>query len=161
MARKKKENVNGVRKETPTHLIVNEIVNVSHDRNRKDVGTLKNAIQHAESVVIPNRYRLIDLYHDMLSLDGHLGGIVEKRTKAVTNKKVIFKDKKGIKIDHLDELINSKEFERFVEIMDEEPEVDEGYVTLVNAKLDENGEIVELHCPYDPESRGGNRAQSR
>lgn len=116
MARKKKENVNGVRKETPTHLIVNEIVNVSHDRNRKDVGTLKNAIQHAESVVIPNRYRLIDLYHDMLSLDGHLGGIVEKRTKAVINKKIIFKDKKGIKIDHLDELINSKEFERFVEI---------------------------------------------
>ena len=32
---------------------------------------------------------------------------------------------------------------RIFEIMDEEPESDEGYVTLVNAKRDENGEIVE------------------
>ena len=35
--------------------------------------------------------------------------------------------------------------ERIFELMDQEPEVDEGYVTLVNAKLDENGNITE--CP--------------
>lgn len=35
--------------------------------------------------------------------------------------------------------------ERIFELMDEEPEVDQGYVTLVNAKLDKNGEIQE--CP--------------
>ena len=33
-------------------------------------------------------------------------------------------------------------FKRFCEIMDEEPETDEGYVTLVHAKKDENGEFV-------------------
>ena len=33
--------------------------------------------------------------------------------------------------------------ERVFELMDEEPEADNGYVTLVNAKLDENGEITE------------------
>ncbi len=33
--------------------------------------------------------------------------------------------------------------ERVFEMMDEEPEVDEGYVTLVNAKIDENGNITE------------------
>ena len=33
--------------------------------------------------------------------------------------------------------------ERVFELMDQEPEVDEGYVTLVNAKLDENGNITE------------------
>ena len=33
--------------------------------------------------------------------------------------------------------------ERVFELMDEEPEVDEGYVTLVNAKIDENGNITE------------------
>ncbi len=33
--------------------------------------------------------------------------------------------------------------ERIFELMDEEPEVDEGYVTLVNAKKDENGNLVE------------------
>lgn len=32
--------------------------------------------------------------------------------------------------------------ERVFELMDEKPETDEGYVTLVNAKFDENGEIV-------------------
>ena len=35
--------------------------------------------------------------------------------------------------------------ERIFELMDQEPEVDEGYVTLVNAKKDENGNIIE--CP--------------
>ena len=33
--------------------------------------------------------------------------------------------------------------ERVFELMDVEPEVDEGYVTLVNAKIDENGSITE------------------
>ena len=33
--------------------------------------------------------------------------------------------------------------ERVFELMDEEPEVDNGYVTLVNAKEDENGNLVE------------------
>ena len=33
--------------------------------------------------------------------------------------------------------------ERIFELMDEEPEVDEGYVTLVNANIDENGNITE------------------
>ena len=32
---------------------------------------------------------------------------------------------------------------RIFKLMDEEPEVDEGYVTLVNAKYDENGELTE------------------
>ena len=33
--------------------------------------------------------------------------------------------------------------ERVFELMDEQPEVDEGYVTLVNARIDENGNITE------------------
>ena len=33
--------------------------------------------------------------------------------------------------------------ERIFDLMDEEPEVDEGYVTLVNAKRDENGDLTE------------------
>ncbi len=34
--------------------------------------------------------------------------------------------------------------ERIFEMMDAEPEQDEGYVTLVNAKIDENGQITEV-----------------
>ncbi len=33
--------------------------------------------------------------------------------------------------------------ERIFELMDQEPEVDDGYVTLVNAKIDENGNVAE------------------
>ena len=33
--------------------------------------------------------------------------------------------------------------ERIFELMDEVPEVDNGYVTLVNAHIDENGTITE------------------
>ena len=36
--------------------------------------------------------------------------------------------------------------ERIFELMDEEPEADEGYVTLVNAHIDENGNITESEC---------------
>ncbi len=35
--------------------------------------------------------------------------------------------------------------ERIFELMDEEPETDNGYVTLVNAKIDENGNITETN----------------
>ncbi len=34
--------------------------------------------------------------------------------------------------------------ERIFDLMDEEPEADEGYVTLVNAEIDENGQITEV-----------------
>ena len=34
--------------------------------------------------------------------------------------------------------------ERIFELMDEKPEIDNGYVTLVNAKFDENNELVEV-----------------
>jgi ATP-binding cassette subfamily B protein len=33
--------------------------------------------------------------------------------------------------------------DRIFKLLDEKPEVDEGYVTLVNAKVDENGELIE------------------
>ena len=65
-------------------VIIQEIKLVAPDRNRKDVGKLKSAIERAESIQLPNRYRLYDLYHDVVTIDGHLSGLLEKRTKAVT-----------------------------------------------------------------------------
>jgi len=35
------------------------------------------------------------------------------------------------------------------------------YITCVDVVEDDNGEIVELHCTYDPESRGGGTADNR
>ena len=96
-------------------VIVQQIVQVAPDRQRKDVGTLKQAIERAESVHLPNRYRLYDLYNDVISLDGHLSGLLEKRTKAVVNKRIIFIDSQGKKVDAMDGLIGSTEFEQLIE----------------------------------------------
>jgi len=119
MAKKKENKQAGVEKKQPNMegLIVQDFRFVSPDRNRKDVGMLKTAIERAESVTIPNRYKLIDLYHDVVTIDGHLSGLLEKRTKAVTNKGIVFYDSSGKKVDQMDTLIKSQRFERLVEIL--------------------------------------------
>lgn len=96
-------------------LVVQQITMVAPDRQRKDVGTLKQALERAESVQLPNRYKLYDLYRDVLSLDGHLSGLLEKRTKAVVNKRLVFLDRTGTKVDAMDNLIGSTEFEQLIE----------------------------------------------
>lgn len=98
-------------------LLFPEITYVQPDRNRKDVGMLKQAVLSAENVYSPNRVRLYDLYHDIVTIDGHLSGILEKRTKSVTNKRMVFADAEGRKVDELDALIGSREFERLLELI--------------------------------------------
>ena len=98
-------------------LIVPEITYVAPDRNRKDIAHLKQAILSAESIYAANRVRLYDLYHDLVTIDGHLSGILEKRTKSVTNKKMVFVDAEGRKVDALDALIGSQDFECLIELI--------------------------------------------
>ncbi|MBR3648266.1 MAG: DUF935 family protein [Paludibacteraceae bacterium] len=112
----RKDKKTSVQKEDKPSIIVQEIKLVSPDRNRKDVGNLKQAIERAESVELPNRYKLMDLYHDVVTIDGHLSGLLEKRTKAVTNKRLTFIDASGKKVDEMDKLIKSPKFERLLEI---------------------------------------------
>jgi hypothetical protein len=90
--------------------VVHEMTFVSPDRNRKDAGMLKAAIQAAESIFIPNRYRLYDIYHDMITIDGHLSGLIEKRINAVLNKNLKYSDSRGKKVDAFDDLIYSEKF---------------------------------------------------
>lgn len=91
-------------------IVVNDITQVAPNRNRKDVGTLKSAIERAESIYTPNRAQLYDLYHDVTTIDGHLSGILEKRSAAVTNKNLMFVDKSRKKVDVMDDLIESERF---------------------------------------------------
>lgn len=97
-------------------VIVSEMTQVAPDRNRKDVGKLKQAILSAERIQTPNRSKLYDLYHDMVTIDGHLAGVLDKRTSSVTNKELRFVDAAGKKVDAMDALINSRKFERLVEL---------------------------------------------
>ncbi|WP_151199715.1 hypothetical protein, partial [Flavobacterium psychrophilum] len=70
------------------NIIINDLTLVSPDRSHKDIQTLKTNVLSAESVYFPNRVGLYDLYHDVVSMDGYLKGILEKRIKTVLNKKL-------------------------------------------------------------------------
>ena len=113
---KKKNNTVSVEDGQKADVKVIDLRLVAPDRNRKDVGKLKAAIERAESITLPNRYKLMDLYHDVVTIDGHLDGILEKRTKSVTNKRLRFLNKDGKKVDEFDALIKSGKFKRLLEI---------------------------------------------
>ena len=107
--KKRKNTDQQVKKEQPV-LVVNDMTFVSPDRNRKDVGKLKAAIERAESITTPNRARLYDLYHDIVTIDAHLSGVLQKRTDSVLNKKLAYYNADGQKVDAMDTLIGSERF---------------------------------------------------
>lgn len=90
------------------NIVIHDLTLVSTDRSRKDVGSLKNAIEAAEFIHYPNRVMLYDIYQDILSLDGHLSGIVEKRINTALNKKVRFKRADGEYDGDLATLLNGQ-----------------------------------------------------
>jgi hypothetical protein len=94
-------------KKEPT-IVVQDLRLVAANRSPKDIGKLKEAIVNAEAISYPNRVLLYDLYHDVVSLDGHLQGIIEKRIDSVLNKELKFKDKSGKENEALTELMDSK-----------------------------------------------------
>lgn len=91
---------------TTAPFIINDLTLISPDRSSKDIGKLKESIETAESIYFPNRVQLYDLYHDVLSLDGFLRGIIQKRIDSVLNKKIQFTKKEGKKDDDLTDFIN-------------------------------------------------------
>lgn len=140
-----------VQRNNAQHLVVQEIKLVSPDRNRKDAGKLKNAIELSESAFVPNRYKLLDLYHDVVTIDGHLSGLLDKRTKAVTNKRMVFMDKSGQKVDAMDDLIGSSKFERLLEVIMERKYYGTCAVEFIVGKAFDYNEIDRRHIR--PESR--------
>ena len=140
-----------VQRNNAQHLVVQEIKLVSPDRNRKDAGKLKNAIELSESAFVPNRYKLLDLYHDVVTIDGHLSGLLDKRTKAVTNKRMVFMDKSGQKVDAMDDLIGSSKFERLLEVIMERKYYGTCAVEFIVGKAFDYSEIDRRHIR--PESR--------
>jgi hypothetical protein len=96
-------------KTKPTEpFIIHDLTLVAPDRNSKDIGRLKESVISAESIYFPNRVLLYDLYHDVLSMDGFLRGIIEKRINSVLNKKLKFTKKDGKQNDDLTDLIKSQ-----------------------------------------------------
>lgn len=89
-------------------IIIQEINLVSPDRSRKDIQSLKSSVIAAESIQYPNRVQLYDLYHDVVSMDGFLRGIINKRIDSVLNKKLKFLDKEGNENAVVTKLMRSK-----------------------------------------------------
>ena len=112
---KKQDSEQATTKATP-NIIVNKITSIAPNRQAKDVGSLKSAIINAESRIVPNRAQLYDLYNDVVSLDGRLSGLLEKRTAFVVNKSLKFV-RDGIKVEELDELINSEKFNSLLSML--------------------------------------------
>lgn len=94
-------------KKDPT-IVIQDLTLVAADRSPKDIGKLKTAIINAEAIHYPNRSQLYDLYHDVVSLDGHLQGLIQKRIDSVLNKELKFMDKSGKENEALTELMDSK-----------------------------------------------------
>ncbi|MES2238871.1 MAG: DUF935 family protein [Bacteroidota bacterium] len=92
----------------PEAYVVHDLTLVAPDRGSKDIGKLKESVISAESVYFPNRVLLYDLYHDILSMDGFLRGIIQKRIDAVNNKKIKFIQKDGKENEELTDLINGQ-----------------------------------------------------
>lgn len=101
------------KKEEPK-LIVQDIRVQSVDRSRKDIQNFKMALVGAESITLPNRVKLYDLYSHIL-LDGHLSGIINKRIDKVLNKPVYFQDKDGKRVEAFDDLVKSAKFRKIME----------------------------------------------
>lgn len=97
--------------------IIHDLTLVSPDRSSKDIGKLKESVVTAESVYYPNRVMLYDLYHDILSMDGFLRGIIEKRINSVLNKKIKFTQKDGKQGDDLTDLIKSEKGRDLITLM--------------------------------------------
>lgn len=98
-------------------VIVNDLTLVAPDRSRKDIATLKSALERAESIQLPNRAKLYNLYDDIVSLDGHLGGIIDKRIKSACNKQIYAEDASGKRADAFDDLLKSLRFKDFKKII--------------------------------------------
>lgn len=93
---------------TPEAFVIHDLTLVAPDRQSKDIGKLKEAVIGAESVYFPNRVALYDLYHDILSMDGFLRGIISKRIDTVNNKKIKFIQADGKENEDLTKLINGQ-----------------------------------------------------
>ena len=88
--------------------IIQKIEVTQIKRGAQDISKWRNAIQSAESITMPRRILLYDLYEEIL-VDGHLTAVIEKRKLAVTNTPVVFVEK-GVVHDEITELTSTEDF---------------------------------------------------
>lgn len=78
-----------------------------------DIRRYMAGLQSASAIDFYNRAELYDIYHSVLTTDGHLGGIVDKRLSAVARERFEFQ-RDGKPVDEVNEQIRSPWFRRFI-----------------------------------------------
>lgn len=94
-----------------TKIVINELQLRQAVRGILGIEGWRSAIAGADSRYNPNRTRLYDIYTDIM-LDGHLSGIVSKRTDAVLNKPLFYKSADGNVVEPMNQFIRSWEFRK-------------------------------------------------
>ena len=71
------------------------------------------SLQSASAIDFYNRSELYDIYHSIITTDGHLSGIINKRLSAVARERFEFQ-RNGKPVDEVNEQIKSPWFRAFV-----------------------------------------------
>jgi phage gp29-like protein len=83
------------------------------DRTAKDLASLKTALSAAERSELRSRYMLYDIYKENIDFDGHLRGLLRKRTDSILKNDIIVE--RGGKLDEeLTGWLNSGKFNQFI-----------------------------------------------
>lgn len=78
-----------------------------------DIRRYMDGLQSASAIDFYNRSQLYDMYHSVITTDGHLKGIINKRLSAVARERFEFQ-RDGKAVDEINEQIRSPWFRRFV-----------------------------------------------
>ena len=78
-----------------------------------NIGRYMASIQSASAIDFYNRTELYDIYHSIITTDGHLSGIIDKRLSAVARERFEFQ-RGGKPVDEVNEQIKSPWFRSFI-----------------------------------------------
>ena len=96
------------RKANTAPAIIQKIEVTQIRRGTQDINSWRNALKSAESINMPRRVQLYDLYEEIL-LDGHLTAVIEKRKLSVTNTPLVFIENGQVN-QEISELTSTEDF---------------------------------------------------
>ena len=111
-AAKKTITQGGITQLTPTQQNLTVILQ-SPELFHFDIRRYMDSLQSASAIDFYNRTQLYDIYHSVITTDGHLSGIINKRLSAVSRERFEFQ-RDGKPVDEINAQIRSPWFRRFV-----------------------------------------------
>ncbi|HZK07861.1 MAG TPA: DUF935 family protein [Bacteroidales bacterium] len=101
-----------VKKAESKNLVIQQVIFSQPKRDNLDIAKWRNAIKSAESINLPRRHDLYDIYNDVL-IDAHLSAVIQKRKTAVLTGNIQFV-KNGTADENVTMQIDSPWFRSFI-----------------------------------------------